>query len=302
MNFYFKNASKFTQKIILFSLTVSVTAALSAEELPRDYFNGLQLAFVRKPAIPVEDTVAQPKPKPAPATQAAPVTQPAPTIKPAPATVIKPAQEVKPDVKQPPPAVKPATREAVNAAPVAKPAKASTSGRKQAVEWIIGIGYEMGGDTLGNLNFADGSSVPVKANEGLLLFTGVIFPTGSYSNFSTQVSLGYKYGGARGGGGGAIWTAIPLEVIEFYRVNDLRMGLGISYHLNPQLSVSVPGTSYVDKYNNALGFVAQIGWSPIKGSYGIDLRYTSIKYQGNNVVGLASASGSVVGLSGSYRF
>jgi len=308
MNLYIKSVSKPLQAILLLLISSSIEKPLSAEELTRDYFNGLQLAFVRKPAVPLEEEpVVQPKPiqTPAPAVkpvpQPAPVTPPVPAIKPTPATVIKPAQEVKPVVKQAP-VVKPAQKEAAKTAPPIKPSKAAASGSKQAVEWIIGIGYEMGGDTLGNLNFADGSSVPVKANEGLLLFAGVIFPTGSYPNFSTQVSLGYKYGGARGGGGGAIWTAIPLDVIEFYRMNDLRMGLGISYHLNPQLSVSVPGTSYVDKYDNALGLVAQIGWSPVREPYGIDLRYTSIKFQGNNVVGPASASGSVAGLYASYRF
>ena len=293
MNNIFKCAVKPVPELIFFLITSTVSMALSSEELPRDYYNGLQLAFVRKPVIPVEEeVVVQPKPKPAPATK------PAPVVKPAPASVIKPAQEVKPAVKQSP-VVMPASREVVKTAPAAKP---STSGHKQATEWVAGIGWELGGDTLGYLNFADGSSVPVKANEGLMLYAGVIFPTGSYNDFSTQISVGYKYGGVRGSDGGATWTAIPLEAIEFYRINDLRMGLGISYHLNPQFSVSVPGTSYVDKYDNALGLVAQIGWSPVRDPYGIDLRYTSIKFQGNNVVGPASVSGSVVGLYANYRF
>lgn len=300
MHIKLKRANRFISNTVLLLFTTTISLELYSAELPGDYYHGLQLAFVRIPAKPAAaEAAVEPKPAQAPSPAAKPA--PAPVVKPTPTPAAKPASSplTKPSAT---PAAKQPPASPPKPAPVSKTSRPAESGRKQATEWVIGLGIDVGGDTLGTLNYADGSSKPVKANDGFMAYFGVILPNGGYTDFSTQLTVGYKNGGARGSGGSAIWTAIPLEVIEFYRVNDLRMGLGISYHLNPQLTLNAPSTSYVDKYGNAIGFVAQIGWVPIKARYGIDLRYTSIKYQGDNVVGPATANGSVVGLFTSYRF
>lgn len=314
---------KHTCSLFLFLISTSISTGLSSAELNQDYYNGLQLAWVRIPAASTTDEdaeVVKPKPKPVPASKPAPkpatvpapqpeqppaskpvqapiITKPAvvPVIKPLPAPASKPAQAPAPKPVQVPPVVKPAQK------PVTKPAQ-SSSKKTPGIEWLVGLGADFGGGELGQVTYSDGSTAPVNANKGIEFYFGVILPNGRASDFSTQVSLGYKMGGPSVINSEVTWSVIPLEVIEYYRASSLRMGLGISYHLNPQLSVNVPGSSYVDKYNNALGLVAQIGWAPMKEHYSVDLRYTSIKFQGNNVVGPANVDGSVAGIFTSFRF
>ena len=101
------------------------------------------------------------------------------------------------------------------------------------------------------------------------------------------------------------WSAIPVEVLEHYRFNSLRMGLGISYQINPQLKVNIPSGSLnnkVDKYDNALGFVIQFSWVPVREHYSIDLRYTSIKFQLSETPSAPLVNGSVGGLYTTYYF
>lgn len=301
--------------------TTTLSTSLSAAELNQDYFNGMQLAWVRIPPAatkeeeaaeaqpkPRKKTVPAAKPAPVPATQVPqpaaskpvppPVSRPlvAPVIKPLPVPATQPAQVPAPKPIPLQPVVKPVPK------PAAKPSQPAARKKSAGVEWLVGLGADFGGEELGQLTYSDGSTASVYANKGIAFFFGVILPNGRDSDFSTQLSLGYKLGGPRAINTDVTWSALPLEVIEYYRAGSLRTGLGLSYQLNPQLSVNTPATSYVDKYNNALGFIAQIGWAPVREHFSLDLRYTSIKFQGNGVIGPANADGSVTGIYTSFRF
>jgi outer membrane biosynthesis protein TonB len=288
----------------LINLLVAATFSmnLSGAELTQVDFNGMQLAWVLVPSTSTSKEateVVKPKPKPVAAPAATPVQPPvakpvqppasksAPAVKPVPVPLSKPVQV---------PASKPAQ------VVVAKPAQASVKKEVQAIEWIIGLGMDFGGEELGKLYYTDGSSASVKANNGIAINAGAIIANGKNSPFSTQITLGYKFGGPRGDGGDVTWSAIPLEVIEYYRTNNIRTGLGISYQIRPQLSVNLPASSYTDTYNNAIGFIAQIGWAPVREHYSVDLRYTSIKFQLSGVQDAPMVDGSVAGLYASYRF
>ena len=305
-------------------LLIAATFSLNSlgVELKQDDYYGMKLAWVRLPntssAEEVSDTPAdetkpetksEPKPKIKPKAKAKAV--PDAIIKPIQAPVAKPAQApVAKPVKQP--AVKPAPAPLVKPLkvpvetpaqpPLVKPAQSAVSNETQALEWVIGLGADFGGEELGKLYYADGSAASVKANNGIAFYIGAVVPNGNDSAFSTQVTLGYKFGGPRGTNGDITWSAIPLEGIEYYRVNSLRLGLGLSYQIRPQLSVNIPASSYTSRYDNAIGFIAQIGWAPVKGHYSIDLRYTSIKFQPSDVQGAPAVDGSVAGIYASYRF
>lgn len=288
----------------LIALLIAATYAmnLSGAEFTQIDFNGMQLAWVLVPSTSTaekEAVVAKPKPKPAAAPTATPV-QP-PVAKP----VQPPASKVAPEVKPVPvPLSKPVQVPVSKPAQVvvAKPAQAPLTKESQPIEWVIGLGMDFGGEELGKLYYTDGSSASVKANNGIAINAGAIIPNGKNSPFSTQITLGYKFGGPRGDGGDVTWSAMPLEVIEYYRSNNMRTGLGISYQIRPQLSVNLPASSYTDSYNNAIGFIAQVGWAPVREHYSVDLRYTSIKFQLSGVQDAPMVDGSVAGLYASYRF
>ena len=261
---------------LLFAATYAMN--LSGAESAQVDVSGIQLAWVLLPsATTPENEAVVAKPKPAKV----------PTATPAKPPVAKPVQA-------------PVTKSTQVA--VAKPAQTPLAKESLPVEWIIGLGMDFGGEELGKLYYTDGSSASVKANNGIAINAGAILANGKNSPFSTQITLGYKFGGPRGEGGDVTWSAIPLEVIEYYRATNLRMGLGISYQIRPQLSVSLPTSNYTDTYNNATGFIAQFGWAPVTEHYSIDLRYTSIKFQLSGVQDAPMVNGSVVGLYTSYRF
>lgn len=294
--------------LIFLLIAATFSMNLLGVELKQDDYYGMQLAWVRLPNTSTAEEVSDiPKPKakskatPAPATIIKPVQTPvakpaqAPVAKPTPIPAVKPAQApldkpVKVPVETP-------------AQPLlVKPAQPAVSNETQAIEWVIGLGADFGGEELGKLYYTDGSSASVKANNGIAFYIGGVVPNGNDSAFSTQVTLGYKFGGPRGTNGDITWSAIPLEGIEYYRVNSLRLGLGLSYQIKPQLSVNIPASSYTNRYDNAIGLIAQIGWAPVKGHYSIDLRYTSIKFQPSDVQGTPTVDGSVAGIYASYRF
>jgi len=174
----------------------------------------------------------------------------------------------------------------------------------QAVEFkgVVGIGFDFGGDTLMSGSYTDGSTWEVKANQGLIFNGGMVMVTG---DFETQATVGYKFGGPTAKNGSITFDVVPVELIEFYRTGNVRMGLGLSYHSSPKMKVDVSGSTLNGdyKFKDAMGYVAQIGCAPAKSSYSVDFRYTMVKFVPSNFVGAKSDfSGSVAGLYASFYF
>lgn len=173
--------------------------------------------------------------------------------------------------------------------------------RVQAAEFkgVVGIGLDFGGDTLVTAVYTDGSSTDVKANNGFVLNGGGVMIIDAYE---TQVTVGYKFGGPAAKNGSITWDAVPVELIQFLRASNVRIGLGFSYHINPRLVIDIPGTSQTYNFDNALGTIAQIGWSPVNMPFSIDLRYTAIKYRQSNVGNAEEKNGNVLGIYSSFFF
>ena len=175
----------------------------------------------------------------------------------------------------------------------------------QAVEFkgVVGMGYDVGGETLVKITYTDGSTSEVNANAGLIFNAGVVMVTG---NFETQATVGYKFDSSKKATNvNATYSVVPVELIEFYRTEQLRMGLGISYHTSPTLKIDFPGNAAngTYKFKDAVGYVAQIGWAPRGSPFSIDLRHTSVKLVPSNFVGTKNEfSGSVTGLYLSFYF
>lgn len=164
---------------------------------------------------------------------------------------------------------------------------------------VVGIGLDFGGDVLLSGSYTDGSTWEARANQGFLLNGGVVVVTG---DFETQATVGYKFGGPSAKNGSVTFDVIPVELMEFYRAGNLRAGLGVSYHNSPKLVVAVPGYAGngTYKFDNALGYVAQVGWAPSASPFSIDLRYTAVNFKPQG--GGTDVKASVVGLYASLYF
>lgn len=176
---------------------------------------------------------------------------------------------------------------------------ASVSAQAAEYKGVIGAGLDFGGDTLATAVYTDGTTTDVKTNQGFTINGGAVMIIAPYE---TQLTVGYKFGGPQAKNGSITWDVIPIEIIQFIRASNMRVGLGFSYHNNPKLVVDIPGTSSTVKYDDALGTVVQVGWAPADLPFSIDLRYTAIKYRQSNASNAQEKSGNVLGIYSSFYF
>lgn len=260
-----------------------------AENISRQSYNGTLLAWTRAApaATQTEEPATTVKKKKTPATEVKPTAPSVESIQ-APIPIAPSTAQVAPRAEKP---------AVIKPSPVIKSRKGM-----QSFEWVLGVGLEQGGEVLGQVTYSDGSSANVYANSGLVLNFGGMLENGKNSNFSTQVSVGYKSGGPRIWSNDVNWSAIPVDIIEHYQFGDYRVGLGINYQINPQLKVNLPTSSFITKYNNALGFIVQFGWLPAKNNYSLNLRYTSTRFQQSDAPNAPLINGNVVGVYTNYHF
>jgi hypothetical protein len=177
---------------------------------------------------------------------------------------------------------------------------ASTLCLATELKGVAGIGLDMiGGDSLITASCADCGTPALKANNGFTVYAGGVMINDAYE---TQATIGYKYGSPAGENGSITWEAIPIEIIQFYRPTDIRIGLGFIYQINPRLMVDVPGLSYSNSYDNAFGTLAQIGWAPKDDAYTIDFRFSAVTYKQNNKAYPEELNGYVLGIYSNYYF
>jgi len=179
-------------------------------------------------------------------------------------------------------------------------ASSQANAQNSPIEWLLQFGADFGGSKLGTVKFTNGDDVDVRANDGILIGLGAAISNGADSPFKTQLTIGYKFGGPSAKNGDVTWSAIPIDVLEFYQISSVKIGGGIDYQMNPKLDVDVPGAKFVDKFENALGYVLQIGWEPNR-AYSVDLRYTAINYSLSAAPG-SKIGGNVGGIYLAYRF
>lgn len=176
----------------------------------------------------------------------------------------------------------------------------STTSQAGEFKGVVGIGWDMlGGDTVVTGTCTACGTPEQKANNGLAFNVGGVMINDSYE---TQATIGYKYGSPVGENGTITWQAIPVEIIQFYRTSNMRIGLGFIYQINPRLVVDVPGLNYANYYDNAFGTLVQIGWAPVGEPYTIELRYSPMTYRQNNSPYPQQVNGSVFGIFSSYYF
>lgn len=164
------------------------------------------------------------------------------------------------------------------------------------MRWLLKGGFDFGGDTLVTVLFQDGSTDTIKANEGFYIGGGIAYIFRDY-NIETEFSASWKYVGITASNGDVTFTRFPLEAMVFYPWSWGRVGAGLTYHLNPELSSSgVPGGLNVD-FDNAVGGVIQAEYRPSE-NLGFGLRYTALDYSlgGTDI----NASGVGLTISGSF--
>lgn len=143
---------------------------------------------------------------------------------------------------------------------------------------LIKAGYDFGGDTLQNVQFQDGTTESIKANDGFYVGGGVAFIP-DIANFETQLTVAWKYTGVTASNGNVTFTRFPIEALVFYDGDFFRIGGGLTYHLNPKLKrTGVVAGGGID-FSSRLGAIAQADYR-LTDNVSVGVRYTAITYTG----------------------
>lgn len=139
------------------------------------------------------------------------------------------------------------------------------------------LGYDSGGDTFVTVTFFGGDTANIKANRGVFLGGGVSLVNDA-KDIQTEITLSYKVDDISATNGDITWSRWPLEVLVFYRAPKVRVGGGVTYHLNPDLTGSGVASGLNVNFKDSLGFIAQVDWR-VADKVNLGLRYTALDYE-----------------------
>ncbi len=188
-------------------------------------------------------------------------------------------------------------------------------------QYGLHFGFGFGGNTLDTVEFVNSSNKKLKAGGGFIVGGFVQTPLLLINNHqvTAKVALSYKADSVRASNGDASFSRTPLDLILRTQVKKVTLGLGATYHLNPNYRIDIEQNTQTDsdnpdaadgeidfsknnngktKYDDALGFVIEASLGNHWDNVEIGLRYTQIQYQlnGTNLDG----SGLTITMSSSF--
>ncbi|KDM91498.1 hypothetical protein [Photobacterium galatheae] len=172
-------------------------------------------------------------------------------------------------------------------------------------DFVLGAGYDFGGDTISTAYYTNGDSTKVKSGSGLLAFAGADFYL--QNDFKVRGTIGYKSSSASATNGEISFSRIPVDLLILKHYGQHQFGVGATYHTGVEFECEVHGTNLPcnDSYDfkNSLGFIAHYEHLMPAGNnnaYVFGLRYTKIEYEGKGFD--FSYDGSSFGVNIGYIF
>jgi len=157
---------------------------------------------------------------------------------------------------------------------------------------------------IGGLFFGGDTLVPTTGGDldagGLLYFGAGIMIEPEGSNLAFQATLGYKWDTIEFDipRGDSKISSNPLEFIAFFKSEDIRLGAGIAYHMNPEWHYCDEffGCFTVD-FDNATGFIIEGDFQSVE-TFSFGIRFTSIDYKTDGF----TVNANSIGLIGAVYF
>ncbi len=149
----------------------------------------------------------------------------------------------------------------------------SSSGQASA-EIYAEFGFEGGGDTLASTSLED-----LDAGGGFKFALGWQQFIGGFDDVGLTFSLGYLFDFIEASNGEAESDAFVLELVYFRDFGPHRVGVGGSYHLNPEYDDDIEGfaPAKID-FDDAQGLLVRYGYR-IWDNVAIGVRYTVMDYE-----------------------
>ena len=163
-----------------------------------------------------------------------------------------------------------------------------TVSNAHAVGPVFEMGVYFGGDELVSATFVSGETETIDAGGFLDFAGGVTFPLSS--QWQGRVTLGYRFDDIDASNGSIEWERLALEAKAFYKQEFWYLGGGLTYHLDPELTV----LSTPFEFDDSLGLVLEADYVLPTGLYfGGKFTIIDYEYQGASVDG--NSLGFVVG-------
>lgn len=178
---------------------------------------------------------------------------------------------------------------------------AQTQERTESWHGVVSLGLTFGGDELVTVrvdrDFSGEDDESIKAGELVQFAGGFLYEK---NKFQLQTTLGYYVDGIFGENGETSFTRWPIEVLAFWKTDKLRLGTGITHHLNPEFELDIDYEQKIEvDFDDATGFIIQ-GDYLIIDSLALGLRFTNIEYEEKDTG--SKVDGDSVGLILSYIF
>ena len=174
-------------------------------------------------------------------------------------------------------------------------AERSREARASPLGIVIELRSDFGLEQINQIQFTTGRKVGMHLNDGISAALGVSFLPLAGGRLGTRLTGGYKVQYLRASNGNALFTAIPVELVEMIYAGPVRFGLGGSVLLEPRLDGSGFLENQSRTYDPAPGAVAEIEWLvSARSRTGIGVRGTWSRFTADGVTRDGPAVGLVV--------
>ncbi|RZM74988.1 hypothetical protein C3B51_19215 [Pseudoalteromonas rubra] len=143
------------------------------------------------------------------------------------------------------------------------------------------VGYTMGGDTIGTLNYEDDSSDSIKAGDGFILGGALNYSLNQ--QFDIRFNAAYHFDSANAKNGDVTFSRFALETIPYYKINEqFKFGLGAGLDMAVELDNDFADDA---EFDNAGKLILSGMYSFESFNASLELRYSVVEYELSNFAG-----------------
>lgn len=146
---------------------------------------------------------------------------------------------------------------------------------------FIELGQDFGGAPVGEVWFADGAAGEIRANQGLNMAVGMVFPIDD--GLALHTSIGLQWVEQAAGNGRMDWQSFPWRTQLVATSGPLSLAGGVVWFAAPTVTTQgVLAPLGERQFDNALGYQAELGWHLFRqtdsGGMQVGARYTTVDF------------------------
>lgn len=158
---------------------------------------------------------------------------------------------------------------------------------------LLEAGLHIGGDELATVNFIGGDSQSMEAGGMISFAAGLKSDVGE--SLELRTTIGIKFDSITASNGELDFTRYPVNAMLFTKGETFSIGIGATYHLNPEFKASGFTGDFTASFENALGFIAEVDYALSEKAY-LGLKFTSIDYEINGPFSSTEFNGNSIGV------